>query len=470
MALDDRTAKDRDIRALFLTAWGILFMCAALRHAVFRSTAFDLGIFDQALWQLSHGRGMRVSLVSMNIFSDHGAFILYPLSFLYKFVASPYLLFGVQSLALSLGIYTLGALGRYEGLTRTQQFLVAGVYILHPVVFNTNLFDFHPETLGAPLLPLVFLLAQQRRYALLACVCITILICKEVLALTVAGVGCVLMLRGARFIGATILVGALSWFLIVTQIIMPGLPDGADPNAFARYAYLGDSFTEKLTTLFLRPSVVLSHIEPLQVTAYGLALAVPCFWVFSRGSIVCLVALAPAFILNALSTLEFQRSLRFQYSLPLIPLFGVMAILTLKSGRLPYWFSLRRAFVWSLLVAGSLLVGRNIYSFGMYPVQWSPRGAVAPLCEAVALVPAEASVLASSRILPHLSHRVGLGLVSLSGQEVKPTQYDYVVVEPIGAADPHENELNASVSIALQGNSEYEIVFEKPEVIVFRRH
>jgi uncharacterized membrane protein len=376
----------------------------------------------------------------------------------------------VQSLALSLGIYTLGALGRYEGLTRTQQFLVAGVYILHPVVFNTNLFDFHPETLGAPLLPLVFLFAQQRRYALLACVCITILICKEVLALTVAGVGCVLMLRGARFIGATILVGALSWFLIVTQIIMPGLPDGADPNAFARYAYLGSSFAEKVVSLFLRPSVALSHIEPLQVTAYGLALAAPCFWVFSRSSIVCLVALAPAFILNALSTLEFQRSLRFQYSLPLIPLLGVMAIMTLKSGRLPQWFSLRGAFAWSLVVAAALIVGRNARSFGTYPVQWLPRGALTPLYEAVALIPAEVSVLASSRILPHLSHRVGLGLVNGPVRVVKPTQYDYVIVDPTGSTDAHENELNAWVATALRGKSEYEIVFEKPEVVVFRRH
>jgi hypothetical protein len=53
---------------------------------------------------------------------------------------------------------------------------------------------------------------------------------------------------------------------------------------------------------------------------------------------------------------------------------------------------------------------------------------------------------------------------------VKPTQYDYVIVDPTGSTDAHENELNAWVATALRGKSEYEIVFEKPEVVVFRRH
>lgn len=33
----------------------ILFACSSLRHALFQSAAFDLGIFDQAIYLISQG-------------------------------------------------------------------------------------------------------------------------------------------------------------------------------------------------------------------------------------------------------------------------------------------------------------------------------------------------------------------------------------------------------------------------------
>jgi uncharacterized membrane protein len=455
---------------LICAAWAVLFGCAAYRHAVFRSTAFDLGIFDQALWQLSHGKGARVSLMGMNIFSDHGAFILYPLSVIYRILASPYALLAVQSLALALGAAPLLLLAKSSGLSRSQQLLVACVYMLHPAVFSANLFDFHPETIGVPLLPLILLLAERRRYAWLALVALAVMSCKEVLALTVSAMGLVICVRGQRKVGAALCLSALAWFVVVTQAIMPGIPDGAAPNAFARYSYLGESFGDKLSTLMFQPWEALRHLPITSVLLYLASLAAPCFWVFSRSSLVFLVACAPTFFLNSLSTLEFQRSLRFQHSLSLVPILAVMAIESLRArGGLPRGWTVRRAVIFAVLALIVPLVARNAVSFGAYPVHWSADGPVEPLQRAVSLVPPDVSVLASSRIVPHLAHRVELAFIDGSRPIDTSILHDYAVIDRIGSRDQAENRQNLAVREVLLASGEYEAVLDRTEVTVLRR-
>ena len=41
------------------------------RHATFRSTSYDLGVFDQALWLLAHGKAASVTLIGRDVFLDH---------------------------------------------------------------------------------------------------------------------------------------------------------------------------------------------------------------------------------------------------------------------------------------------------------------------------------------------------------------------------------------------------------------
>jgi len=455
---------------LVIAAWALLFACAAYRHAVFRSSAFDLGIFDQALWLLSRGEGAYVSLMGMNIFSDHGAFILYPVSFLYRIAASPYVLLALQSMALSLGMIPILQVAQACSLSRPQQLCAAGIYMLHPAIFSANLFDFHPETLGVPLLPLLMLFAQQRRYGLLVLVAALVMSCKEVLALTVSAMGVVMIVRGQRAIGLLLCATALAWFVTVTQVIMPGLPGGAAPNAFARYAYLGASLGEKAATILLRPWVALEHVSPLDLGLYLAALAAPCFWVFTRSSVALLIACAPTIVLNALSTNDFQRSLRFQYSLPLVPIFALMAIETFRSGKRLLWdWSAGRAAAFAAVALIVPLVARNAYRFGAYPVRWSADGPVEPLRDAVSRVPPDASVLASSRIVPHLSHRVEMGLVDRDLPLEVIRRYEYVAIDHGGSRDPAENAHNESVRGAAQASGAYEIELDLPQVSLLRR-
>ena len=71
----------------------------------FHSTAYDLGIFDQAVYLISRGEPPISTLLGFHILGDHAALIWYPISLLYKIYPSVYWLFGIQSIALSVGAY-----------------------------------------------------------------------------------------------------------------------------------------------------------------------------------------------------------------------------------------------------------------------------------------------------------------------------------------------------------------------------
>lgn len=465
-----------DVLSFVLAVWVVLLTCSAYRHAVFRSTAFDLGIFDQALWQLSQDTEPYSSLMRMNIFSDHGAFILYPLSFLYRLYASPYVLLALQSLSLALGIIPLVALTRYYGIPDRFHLVGAVTYALHPVVFNTSLFDFHPETIGVPLLSLVVLWSEQRRYLWAAAAALLIISCKEVLALTVAALGVCLWLKKHRLFGAVLSGVAVAWFVFVTTYVMPNLPYGATPNSFLRYSFLGESFADKIQTILFRPLVVLQNLHLPQSVSYLCLLLLPCVWCLSRRSVVYAIALIPLVVLNALSSLDFQRSLRLQYSLPLIPILSLMVIESLRqfSARLS-GFSAKKLIGWSILCSLAPPIIGNIRNYGEYPVMWAPVGDVAEFTGAIRSVPPHASVLASSRLVPHLSHRQLIRVIDSNEHRAVESapemlgEYEYVVVDKTRVLDANERKANADILLAVAKSGRYRIFFEGQCVAVFAR-
>lgn len=53
----------------------ILLLSSSLRHELFQSTAFDLGIFDQAIYLISQGQSPITTIQGFHILGDHAAFI-----------------------------------------------------------------------------------------------------------------------------------------------------------------------------------------------------------------------------------------------------------------------------------------------------------------------------------------------------------------------------------------------------------
>jgi len=131
---------------LGLLGWG----CSALRHHLLQSTAYDLGLFDQWAWLIGRGLEPVSSMEHMHVLADHGAWLLYAAGAAYGLLPSVHWLFASQAIALSFTAIPIWWLGQQAGLSPKHCWLACALWWLQPVVFNTILFDFHPETWVMP--------------------------------------------------------------------------------------------------------------------------------------------------------------------------------------------------------------------------------------------------------------------------------------------------------------------------------
>ncbi|MDY6902670.1 MAG: DUF2079 domain-containing protein, partial [Cyanobacteriota bacterium] len=156
-------SKFYSVRFMVASSTLLLFFCSSLRHALFQSNAFDLGIFDNGVYLISQGQEPFISFRGLHILGDHAAFILYPLALLYRIFPQVHWLFLIQALSLSMGAFPTFNLASQAGLKKSLATAMAAIYLLYPVIFNLNLFDFHPEVVALPALLWAILAARLNR-------------------------------------------------------------------------------------------------------------------------------------------------------------------------------------------------------------------------------------------------------------------------------------------------------------------
>ncbi|NMF61922.1 hypothetical protein DP113_06845 [Brasilonema octagenarum UFV-E1] len=403
----------------------ILFGCSTLRHELFQSNAYDLGIFDQAVYLISQGQSPISSFLGFHILGDHAALIFYVLALFYKIYPSVYWLFAVQAVALANGALPTWHLARHAGLSLGQAIAVATVYLLYPLVFNINLFDFHPEVIAVPALLWAVLAARLERTAWF-CLCIFLtLACKAVLSITVAAMGVwLLVFEKKRRCGAIALVSGICWFVIATKVVIPffGTEAASVERHISRYAYLGNSFPDIAKNLLLNPGLVLGQIFSLDNLEYLLFLVAPVIWGLSVQGMQPLIAAVPTLGINLLSQFSTQKNLINQYSLPAVPFLVLAVISSLAIGQ--GWLRNKRKIVmWSIVAF--LALAKYGYFWSIYLNSLDTWQATR---QAVTLVQTKGSVLTTAQIAPHLTHRPVVKLTSAKSPPANLAEFDYILL------------------------------------------
>ena len=150
----------RLLLALLIALAGIgLAAYSIARHNAFNSKAYDLGLHAQVWWNTAHGRLFASSIEVNNYLGDHVSPIILPLALLYRLWPDPRLLLLLQAAALALGAWPLALLARrrlqaiWPQQAHLAALLLALIYLTYPALGFVNRFEFHEETLAAPLLP-----------------------------------------------------------------------------------------------------------------------------------------------------------------------------------------------------------------------------------------------------------------------------------------------------------------------------
>lgn len=437
----------------------ILFACSSLRHALFQSGAFDLGIYDQVVYLISQGQPPISSFLGFHHLGNHAAWAIYPLSLLYKIYPDVHWLLAVQAGALAMGALPTWHLARQAGLTVRQAEAMAVVYLLYPLVFNVNLFEFHPEVMTLPVFLGAVLAARLGQIWWFCLSIIFILGCKAVLSLTVAAIGIwLLVFEHRRLYGAIALITGMIWFLIASSVIIPFF-SGSEAAAVGRYSYLGNSVLEIASNLVLKPELIFQRLS-LDTLAYLGLLVLPVIWGLSPQHLTPLVSAIPTLVLNILSDKHAQRDLIHQYSVPVLPFLLLAVISSLAAGQ-GLLRSRRAIILWSLLAF--LGLAKYGYFWSRYLDSLDTWQATR---EAIAQIQTQGGVLTTHRIAPHLTQR---SLIKFVEPLTLPTvtQFEYILLDvrhPGGTTTP---QVVVSLVNQLKNAELFQLSYQRDDVYLF---
>jgi uncharacterized membrane protein len=308
--------------------WTALFgALALLRHWSFHSTASDLAVFDQVLWNTIHGRFMESTLSLArcephSFFGDHFSPALLLIVPLYAIVPHPETLIVVQTIALALGVWPIYLLARRFLPTSGQRLVWVAAYLLSAPLSFIALYDFHEITLAvAPLGFAMYFLATRRALPMIVALLVALL-AKEEVALIGIGFGVALAFQRRWLPSAVVIVGSVVAFVVTLKVIIPAFAAGAPYQYLGRYASLGRDELEIARTLLfdpLRALMVLAKGEVGSKIVFVLSLFGPGLGLAVRSKWALIPAIPPLGYLM-LSDYGGEHTLHNQYGAPLIPL------------------------------------------------------------------------------------------------------------------------------------------------------
>jgi uncharacterized membrane protein len=308
----------------FATTWSVVFgVLVVRRHHGFWDLGFDMGIHDQSVWLLAHGRDF-MTVRGLDVFGHHatpGYFLLVPA---YWLGAGPDFLNVLQVVVLGLGVVPLYLLAQERHLPSWAAAALGGAFLLHPATQFFTWELFHPEVMAITPLLCAYLCAVRRSWRWFALWAVLAVCWKEDVALAVIVLGLLVAWRGDRRIGAATVGIALAWFLLWTVILFPQI-NGGHVQSEGIYAGVGGSAGGMIDTLFTDPGAITSRVFSSESGDFAWRLMVPFGFVpvFALGVVGIGV---PQFLLDVVSDVPWTRVINHHYAALIVAALAIAAV------------------------------------------------------------------------------------------------------------------------------------------------
>ncbi len=408
----------------------VLSLLSAVRHLSLNTAGFDLGVFDQAVWNTLNGKMLFSSLRGdMNLLGDHFEPILLVFVPFYKLWPTPLVLVILQAVFLSSGIIPLYLIARQK--LKHPALICAFIlsYCLSRPLRGVGLSDFHLEGIILVLLfwSYYFLIRKKNIHFLVSI--FLLLLCKEDTVFLVAALGIYAFIFERKSALGLFLAAFAVWaWFVETKILIPHF------NPYGKYEHLnklpfGAAYWDNLTVLFTDPLMVIRFFFHPDKLKY-------CFGLF--GPTGFLAFLSPAhYILfgvpllkNMLATENFSGYYKISshYTAAIIPFVYIAAI----SGAAKLISKFKR--LQSGVVISGIIVIFSLFFYGKTDANKFSRflrtmheDKTLSKISYLNIVPQNASVAANANLIPHLSHREQIYEINLALE----TSYncDFIVLD-----------------------------------------
>jgi len=395
------------------------------RHDAFETNALDLGYMTQAIWNTAHGRpfifttfesadyGLDIPIgdfrrtdMLLGYHVEPLLLLVAPIMWLWE---DPRSLLWLQTIVIGLGAWPAYLLAREKLGQPWVALAFPALYLLAPSLQAANLSDFHLVSMSPVFFLAAYLALERRRPVWFALWALLALMCKEDAALLVIMLGLwAAICHRPRWIGGVTAGVALSWFLLSTLVIMPGINGWHGSPFLVRYQQFGASPAEAIGNLVQWPNPYIEWLIRPEVLRYGALLlgmggGIVLFGI--RGWTLAL----PVIAVNAFSSYGWMHSGGGHYSATVVAFLtigaiegtawlsrrwpdkgrsisAIAAIFALATGLFTHWW------------AGQTPISRNPYIS-------APTGHHRLAESYLSSIPEDADVIAQSALYPRLATR-----------------------------------------------------------------
>jgi uncharacterized membrane protein len=430
-------AKDVDLPLLSVLAGAVLYaahfsVITIAHHRNFGSSAFDLGGWDNLMWNIVHGRRGGPMLASTPFvgpaashMARHATFFAYLIAPIYALSPHPETLLTLQATMLGGAALPLFLYARRH-LPAWTAALVALLYLIYPPLHGANLYDFQFLPLFIPFLWLLLWAIDSGRARWAVAAAILALSVREDVGFCVGVLGLWLLLTGAAAREGTLLtVVGLAYFLVLKLGVMPRFADGSETfvNQYAGLLPPGEhTFGSILETITANPPFTANVVLERDKLVYVLKLLGPVL-LAPLAIPFGFVMLLPGLVFTLLSTgYQPLYMISFQYTAYWTPFVFIGLVVQLERvGRAQHPADVEGALRRRTLAAGvaaaslacSYLYGAIIPHPNLRCGHEPPRFQSTPedvrrraeLAELSPQIPEDAKVAAAEHLLPHVSGR-----------------------------------------------------------------
>jgi len=428
--------------SLYILAFSVYTL---FRHWAYGTAAWDLAIFDQALWSTLHGKFFYVSFMpGHSPFAFHTQFILILLLPIYFLFPYPETLLVLQTIILGLGAIGIYLIAQEILGNKDLALAFAVSYLLYPQLHGINRFDFHPEALATTFIIFAFYYLLKNNYRKAYILSFLTLLCKEDAAFAVFSLGLYIVVRKLQagfhksfkvsstltireFLwGLLFMVSSLIYFYIAVFYVIPHF------NPYGEFPHWKRFGSSKFN-----PVMILSNIR-YQIDRkilYTVLLLIPLLFLPLLDPPFLLLA-TPLFAEYFLATYPLQYFIGYQYAYALIPFLFIASVRSLKT-LIPESKHLSTTIVrkWASYLVLVSLISTLLYSPTPYGIfnstmrfivvdeEWyEPNIRTRILDRIISLIPDNASVSTQNDILPHICHRFDVYLGYVEG-------VDYILID-----------------------------------------
>ncbi len=349
---------------------GLYATVSVARFERLGTRSFDLGIFEQAIRHYAHLQAPIVDIEGpgANFLGDHWNPAIAVFAPFYRLFPTPLTLLVGQAVVIALSVVPMTRagirhLGRWPGVAVGLAFGMS--YGIQAAVD----FDFHEVALAAPLLAFALEALLAGRWLQVVAWAAPLVLVKEDLGLTVAAIGLVLVLIGARRWGFGLGAFGIVSFALTMRILIPHF-NGQGPRGFSRLVPQSGTKDSVLQTVLDLPLAVLTPGPRLTTV---LLLVVVTAFLGLRSPLMILVM--PTLAWRFISTNPNFWGQSFHYDLVLMPMVFAALIDGAVRARRGRWQPLPgyvRAAPTLALIVGLILCTRSAFGDLVRPTTYQP--------------------------------------------------------------------------------------------------